>query len=250
MGELDTVQSAMLRVLFSARADEADVTSLAAPGERERVLLYRELARSRIRELMASALPRTSAALPDLPGRVERWLAIAPPGSRFFRDLPLTFAAHLLDALAERADDTPAYVPDLVRLESARWHAMIAVESTDAVVEFDLEKVPVPSATLTVLAPTWSVHLGGEPKPGRFYVSVYRRPDHIIETRWTDRVLGLLVEGWARAERPAIETVREALAAEALAPDHTFVDRMGEHLSTLLEGGALRGSRLSRHDQD
>lgn len=246
MTEIAPMQDAMLRLLFAERADEADLALLApeAGRERERIQVYRELGRHRIHELVRSALPRTSDALGDTGARIDAWLAIDVPRSRFFRDLPLLFAAHL-DAQLEGAPDAsvPPFARDLLALESARWRAMIAVEDTSPVVPFDLEKVPAPSATLHVLSPGWSVHREGAPEPGRFFVCVYRRPDHVVETRWSERVHGRLVEAWARADRPAIDAVRAVLADEGLSPDHAFVERMSELLTTLLERGALRGSR-------
>lgn len=247
MSELSTLEEAMLRVLFHEEPAGADLVALTpdAGAERARLLLYRELARHRLCDVVRLALPRTIAALPSAQGHLDAWLAAEVPRSRFFRDVPLAFGAWLLVDLenAHARRTAPAYTADLARLEAARWRAMIAVEDDAPVVPFDLEKVPAPSATLTVLSPTWSVHLDGDPEPGRYFVSVYRRPDHVVETRWTERVPGLLLEAWARGGRSAIDAVRSVLAAEGRSADHAFVERMSELLTTLLERGALRGSR-------
>lgn len=247
MSELGPLQEAMLRVLFHDEPSGTDLATLApdAGKERARVLLYRELARHRLCDVVRLAFPRTIAALPRASDRLDAWLAAEVPRSRFFRDVPLAFGPWLVSDLV-RADATsaaPPYTADLARLEAARWRAMIEVEDDARVVPFDLEKVPAPSATLTVLCPTWSVHLEGDPEPGRYFVSVYRRPDHVVETRWTERVPGLLLEAWARGTSSAIDSVRSVLAAEGRSADHAFVERMSELLATLLERGALRGSR-------
>lgn len=234
---LADLQDATMRVLFDAAPSKADLEALADP----RVRVYRELARNRIVELVEAALPRTMAALGTSHREpIAAWLATAPPASRFFRDLPLAFADFLLGTQPVAA---PPFTADLCRLERARWHAMIAEEDTSPVIDFDLEKRPAPSATLTVLTPAWSVHREGTPEPGTFHVSVHRRPDHVVETRWTDRTAGLLVAGWARADVSAIETVRAVLAADGKAADHSFVESMSELATALLERGALRGSR-------
>jgi hypothetical protein len=239
---LPDVQDAMLRALFDEAPAEADLALLGT--ERSRVLLYRDLARSRIVELVEAALPRTIAALGAAARpAISAWLARGAPASRFFRELPLLFSDWLLGDVPIGA---PPWLPDLVRLERARWLAMIAEEDPSTVEPFDLEKRPAPSATLTVLSPAWSVHRDEEPPvAGRFFVAVYRRPDHVVETRWNERVPGLLVEGWATADRTAIETVRAVLASEGITADHAFVERMSELATVLLERGALRGSRAS-----
>jgi hypothetical protein len=233
---LAELQDATMRVLFDEAPAAGDLALLADP----RLEVYRELARSRIVELLESALPLTMTALGDARrGTMTSWLAAGAPASRFFRDLPLAFADFVLSA---PPIGTPAHFADAVRLDRARWYAMIAEEDTSPVVDFDLERRPAPSTTLTVLAPTWSVHREGSPETGSFHVSVYRRPDHVVETRWTERVPGLLLATWARSEVSAIESVRAVLAAEGLAADHDFVERLSELVTTLLERGALRGS--------
>lgn len=227
---LPELQTAMMRALFSPSIAAEDRAVLADP----RIEVYRELARSRLDGLLCTAFPRS---MPLLPGAVEAYLALGAPRSRFLRDVPLLFG----DAVLRGELIEPPHLADLVRLEAARWRAMIAEEREEAVVPFDLERLPVPSATLTLLAPSWSVHRD-EIAPSTDTVLVYRRRDDVVETRWATGLSGRLLRGWAIGDRPAIEVAREALAAEGRAADAAFVEVMSELGATLLERGAILGS--------
>ncbi|AKF10410.1 putative DNA-binding domain-containing protein [Sandaracinus amylolyticus] len=230
------LQRAMQRVCFDAAPSRED---LALVGS-ERALLYRELVRSRLRELVSKVLPKTEAAL----GRArtsalfDAFLAEAPPRSRFFREVIPELVAFALPRVEGHARD-------VLLLESTRWElAWRAGEVHGDVVELDLEKIPVAHPTLRVLALGHAVHRDVEPPPaGAFFVCVHRRPDHVVETRTLDATSFALVRAWARGDRPAIDGVREVLAAEGRAPDQAFVEKMSALLTALLEAGALLGSR-------
>lgn len=229
------LQRAMQRVCFD-RAPSAD--DLATLGEQ--AALYRDLVRSRLRELISKALPRTERAL----GRARvteifvGWLAEAPPRSRFFREVIPSFTAFALAGL----EGLPA---DVLRLESVRWEsAWRTGEIPSEIEDFDLEKVAVPHPSLRVLELGHAVHRDEDPPAaGTFYVCVHRRPDHLVETRTLDATSYALVRAWARGDRPAIAVVREVLASESRSADAAFVEKMGALLAALVESGALLGSR-------
>ncbi|UJR86180.1 putative DNA-binding domain-containing protein [Sandaracinus amylolyticus] len=232
------LQRAMQRVCFDRAPSPEDLALLGS----ERALLYRDLVRSRLRELVSKVLPKTEAAI----GRArtsalfDGFLAEAPPRSRFFREVIPDFVSFALLRI-----EGPAHARDVLALESTRWElAWRAGETPDEIVEFDLEKTPVPHPTLRVLALGHAVHRDVDPPPaGAFFVSVHRRPDHVVETRTLDATSFALVRAWARGDRPAIDGVREVLAAEGRAPDAAFVEKMSALLTALLEAGALLGSR-------
>lgn len=245
MSEVAELQRALTRVCFD-RAPSADDVALLGG---EAILLYRELVRSRIRDLVGIALPRTERTI----GRsaatalVDGFLADAPPRSRYFREVIPAFVAYALPQL--RADGSaPAHAADVLALESTRWELGWRDGAIDGpVVPFELERVPVVHPTLRLLALGHAVHRDGAgeapPERGTFWVCVHRRPDHLVETRTLDATSARLVRAWSRADRTAIDGVREVLREEQREADPAFVERMGALLSGLLERGALLGSR-------
>lgn len=245
VSELGELQRAMTRVCFDRSPSPEDVAALGG----EPILLYRELVRSRIRDLFSIALPRTERTI----GRaaagalVEGFLAEAPPRSRYFREVIPAIVAYAVPRLA--SSEHPAHAADVLVLESTRWEMGWRDGAIQGpVADFDLERVPVVHPTLRLLALGHAVHRaeGDEDRPerGTFFVCVHRRPDHRVETRPLDATSARLVRSWARGDRTAIEGVREVLREESREADPAFVDRMGTLLSALLESGALLGSQL------
>jgi hypothetical protein len=212
---------------------------LVARAEEPRLQLYREMVRGRIQQLCAEVLPRTRAALGAgvFEELVAAWLAEVGPRSRFFRDLPVLLAEHLL------AQGQLLPLPrDLLALERARWHAQVAPDAGPAR-PFALDAIPVPHPSLSVFEADHAVQFGGDEVPRRTLLAVYRRPDLEVEVRWSTPTLHALLARWARSEEPAIDSVRAVLAAEGRAPTPDFVEEMSTFLAELLERGALIGSR-------
>ncbi len=241
--KLKELQASFLAMCFDGAAP-TDLSALADPSEARRLLLYRDMVRWRFPQIATEVFPRTKVRLgaPQFSAYVDRWTSEVRPRSRFFRDLPLEIADFML------ADpELSPLVRDGLRLERARWWATIAPDVSfdgEAAPEaFSLEAIPVPSPTLTLLSTEHAVHLGGDDGDKAMHFAVYRKPDLEVTTRWSTPTLYALLEGWSRSDRPAIEVVRAVLAAEGRAPDASFVEEMTGFLATLLEEGALLGSR-------
>jgi hypothetical protein len=244
----DPLLEAFQRVCIDASPSDDDVALLEREGGGPpgRFGLYRELVRTRLRDLVRAAFPRTTRALgaARMDALAEQHLAEAPPASRFFRDHAHAFAEWALPVLT-RGPVEPPWAPDLLRLEAAQWQANYApIARPDVVEELDLERVPVASSVLVQLRTRWSVHLADAetPQPGAFRVAVYRRPDHQVETRWMEPIWADLLERLARGDAPAIDSVRAVLAEHGRAADAAFVDEMTTFLTLLVENGALLGS--------
>lgn len=248
MSELDEMLAALQRVCLGEAIDPADVALLSqgGGGPERRFALYRELVRSRLRDLVASAYPRTTRALgrARLEALAEAHLTAQPPDTRFFREHAERFGAWAIEALRAQPAE-PAWAHDLLRLEEAQWQANYRpAPRPTACVDFDLELVPIPSPTLRLLEVGWSVHTSGDQTPvaGHWRLAVYRRPDHRVETRWMEPIWASLLADLARAEGPAIDSVRAALAAHRRTADAAFVDEMSTFVSLLVDNGALLGS--------
>ncbi len=249
MTDVDRLLEAFQRVCVAEHPDPADVALLErgeGSGPAGRFGLYRELVRSRLRDLVATAYPRTTRALgrEAMDRLAERHVSEAPLASRFFREHAESFGAWAADALA-RAPIGPPWSRDLLRLEAAQWPTNYRpAPRPERCVAFDLELVPIPSPTLRLLETEWNVHRSGDEEPtrGTFRLAVYRRPDHRVETRWMEPIWASLLADMARAERPAIDSVRVVLAAEGRAADGAFVDELTTFLALLVDNGALLGS--------
>lgn len=243
--EVAELERALARVCLASKPDASDLERLGGEAH----LVYRRMVRARFLTLFAEALPLTLRALgrPRIAELLSDYLDDTPPRTRFFREVPHAFARW---ADSRVATLEPAWAIDALRLDAARWEALWHDEPREgAVAEFALERVPVPHPTLRYLTLGHAVHrtpAEGDstwPEPGPVYVCVHRRPDHVIETRWMDRLGGRMLERWSRGEETAIASVERALAEEGRSADAEVVDRMTTLLSALLESGAIIGSR-------
>lgn len=248
MSELDEMLSAFQRVCLAETPDPADVARLERDGggPAGRFALYRDLVRIRLRDLVAAAYPRTARTIgrAKIDALADAHITAGPLSTRFFREHAEAFGPFAIAAL-ERAPLPPAWSLDLLRLETAQWQANYRPSARpERITEFDLELVPIPSATLRLLTTEWSVHTSGDdaPERGVFRLAVYRRPDHRVETRWMEPIWASLLADLARGARPAIDSVRGALTEHGRAADATFVDEMTTFLALLVDNGALLGS--------
>ncbi len=245
--EIAEFQRAMVRVCFDRAPALHDMERV------EGARLYREMVRTRLRELISAALPWTERTL----GRAQTtaffhaFLAEAPPSSRYFREVVPAFVAFVRPQL--EVASAPEHAHDVLLLEGTRFELGFRHANIDeTVIEIALDKVPVPHPTLRVLTLDFAVHQMNAdeqadpthvPPKGTYFVSVHRRPDHLVETRSLDGTGARLVRAWQRSDRSVIECVRDVLAEERREPDHVFVERMSGLLAALVESGALLGAR-------
>lgn len=248
--ELDDVLATFERLFWDARLSEQDLDALdqGIAQERARLALYRDFIRYRLQELIATALPRTTRALgrAEMDAWVNAQLATSPPSTRFFREVP----GQLIDANDARLlrPELP-HLPDLVRLELAQWKANWLDLPVPALIPLDLAAPLQIHPTMVRLDLHHSVHLAEEePKEGAFFVAVYRRKDDVVETRWMDRTLASVLDGWMRGV-PALDAVREACALHGEALDGAVVERMSDLLSLLVERGGVLAVAESDADE-
>ena len=238
--ELDEVLATFERLFWEAQLSERDLDKLDQGNaqERARLALYRDFVRHRLHELVATALPRTTRALgrAEMDTWVDAQLTKCPPTTRFFREVP----GQLIDASDPRLLGTELpHLPDLVRLELAQWKANWLDLPVPAPIPLDLAAPLQLHPTMVRLDLHHSVHLAEEePREGAFFVAVYRRNDDVVETRWMDRTLASVLDGWMRG-LPALEAVREACALHGETLDGAVVERMSELLSLLVERGGV-----------
>jgi len=243
--ELDRSLAAFDRVIFDAAPSVQDLASLDPTSQRgDRFLLYRELVRSRLRDLVATALPRVTAVLGRgaMDREVDARLSRVAPRTRFFREV----VAEIVDPSAPGlANEAHPELDDLARLELAQWRAMWVESSSPAASDFDFAARPIVSPTMQRLTLAWSVHLVDQPlSAGSFQVFVYRRRDHVVETRWMSEALAAILERWIEGDLSAIDGVRTAMASQGREPTPEIVDAMSGLLAELLERGGMLGSHM------
>lgn len=231
-------QRAIARVCFDRTPSEVDLAFLGADFR-----LYRNMVRNRMRDLLATALPRTEAAIgnEEMTRLFADMLAESPPASRYFRELVVDFARYA----RERATLAVPHGLDSLYLEATQWELnWRAAPSVGEVSAFSIEKIPVVHPTLRVLDLGYSVHRSDAPiQSGSFHVAIHRRPDSKVETRTLTDTSARLVREWMRGESTAIDGVRAVLAFEGRQPDAPFLEMMSSLLSVLVERGAILGSR-------
>jgi hypothetical protein len=235
--KLSEIESGVIAMCLAPAAPEH--TALASEAEQKRILIYRNMVRHRFHELAGNVYLRTKVQMGDgaLALAVDRWMAERGPRSRFFRDMAVEIGDFMLEG------ELDPLARDLLQLERARWMAGIALDPEPAPLPFSLESICVTAPSLVTFRSAHAVHVGGEDRPLVTHYAVYRKPDLDLTTRWFNPTLAHLLSGWAEGERPAIEVVRSVLAQEAREASPAFVQEMTSFLATLIEEGAIVGSR-------
>jgi hypothetical protein len=234
-----------IRICFTREPREDDLAALG--GIRDRWLLYRHMVRARLRTMIESALKRTVPALGEgaWHGWFDRWLDEAPPRTRYIREIVPELVAYCLPRW-ESDTTIPAWVPELARLEAARWEVGYADAPLPVAGELSFEKTAVLTPHVRVLRASHAVHrtqASYEPEPGAVHLVVYRRPDDRTAVWAVDDFTAALVEGLAPGNRNVTDTVKAAAAELDIPIDEKLVQRIGAVLAELVSRGILLGAR-------
>ena len=246
---LEQWQRLVAGVLLGPGPREADLQALGAP---KRWRIYRHMVRHRLLDMVRSGLPRTAQALGE--DRFEawfgRWLAQAPPTTRFIRDVVGEATDHWLPRWAAgEAPRVEPWLPDLCRYEAAVWRCRWALDPEDGdLAPFDFARPPRFSPACELLRLRFPVYR--RPTPASGYqeapaaVLLCRHPEtmrvryHVLPPLEAD-----VTEAWMdEARRPAVETARQVAERHDLGIDRAFAERLGALAARLMEAGALLGS--------
>lgn len=241
MGLID-LQREILSLCFAQTPAEA---SLAALGQREAWLTYREMIRERLLRELRLALPRTRVLVGEgaFDATFEHQLEHAPPRERYFRQVVSGFVAH---ALPLWAADTALHAAsgDLARYELALWEVRDIALGAPAPQELSFERPAVLSPALRLLALNHAVRPGETLEARREYLCVQRAID-VGRTRvWrlTPTTFQLLT-GLSREHGSVSAVVREVAQASGARIDAEYLDKLCETLAQFLEVGIILGSR-------
>ncbi|MEZ4255320.1 MAG: putative DNA-binding domain-containing protein [Polyangiales bacterium] len=240
-------EQAATRVCFDAEPSEKDLTLL---GEPDRWRMYRHMVRTRIEDMVGQGLKRTRDTLGDdaFHEWVGRWLAAAPPASRYIRDVVLEFGAFAAEAWVND-DAVPPPLRELARYETHRWR-LVHGESKGTPEPhgpFAFEGVPVWNPDIELLSFAFPVQRTGvgvrSLAPRETELLLYRRRDnHNVGYVELTPVDATLVRTWRADRSPMTESTRTAAAGLGIAIDPTFVEHLGTFCATLLERTILLGS--------
>jgi len=234
---------AIQRVCFDLEPSEAD---LAALGSRERWLVYRNLVRSRLINVVGVALARTKRVVGEeaFQSTIDEWLATGGPKTRYFRHVPRELFEF---AIPRWHDEEPAWLSDLAQYEITTWDVRYAPPNRISTSEFAFDRIPVLNPALQVLRLSYPVHRAPTPASGYeeepSIVCVYRDQHHKPIPWKLNPLAASLVEVWARADRPVTETVHEVAAAHNTEIGPAFVEKLSAMIADALERGILLGAR-------
>ncbi len=232
---------AMQRVCFDLEPSEAD---LAALGSKERWLIYRDLVRDRLVNVVGVALARTkrtvgSEAFGDT---IDQWLAKGGPTTRYFRYVPRELFEF---AISRWRDQGPAWLSDLAQYEITAWDVRYAPPNRVPTGEFAFDCLPVVNPAFKVLRLSYPVHQTPTPPSGYeeepTILGVYRDKNHKPIPWKLNPIAASLFEAWTWADKPVTETVQEVAAAHNTEIGPVFVEKLSTMIADALERGILLG---------
>lgn len=241
------VERAVLSVCFKAEPPEAALSML---GDRERWLLYREMARERLLREIQFALPRSCALLGDarLEAAFVAHLDRDPPRTRYFHEIVQAFATSAQKTLEAWAG-LPSHTFDLLRYEATLWEVSdLETPAMPGLVDFAFDRVPVITPALRLIELAHAVHLpddaAGSCAPGAFRLGVQLDPKDARSRTWAfNRTSYALLVEFQRSERSAAEAVQHVASQLGRRVTPQFVERLCESLAQWIEVGIVLGSR-------
>lgn len=232
---------AMQRVCFDLEPSETD---LAILGSKERWLIYRDLVRGKLINVVGIALARTRAAVgEEVFGRtVDEWLATGGPRTRYFRHVPRELFEF---AIPRWREQEPSWVADLAQYEITAWDVRYAPPSRIPASEFSFDRVPIVNPAVQILRLSYAVHRAPTPASGYeeepTILCIYRDKQH-KPVPWTLNPLAAsLFDAWIRADKPVAETVQEIAAAHNTEIGPAFIEKLSTMIADALHRRILLG---------
>lgn len=220
--------------------------------ELERLLIYRRLVRSRLREVVQLAVPCTQARLgPLFDEYFDRFLKERGPRTHYLRDVTGEFLDFC--AMLWQLDPRVApYLCDLARHESLRIEiaAMQARPPLHEPGALDLEHGVEFIEAARIVRYRWAVHELAddeddrtEPAAGDIALFVYRSPEHRVRYLELTPLAAAIVQRLLVERASLQKAVLGGCAALGFSVDSGVLEGLAHLLSDLAERGALLGSR-------
>jgi hypothetical protein len=231
----------MQRVCFDAEPSETDLELLGSP---ERWLVYRDLVRTRLRNVIRVALARTESAIGEdaFSRSVDGWLATGSPRTRYLRYVPSELAEFAIP-IWQRTE--APWVADLARYEITAWEVRHATQNPIPSTEFAFDRKPVLAAGMKVLRLAYPVQnkptpdTGYEPEPT--ILCLYRDKKHRTIPRKLNPLAADLLEAWRAADQTVSESVQRVAAAHHSQIGPEFIEKLSTLIADLMQRGILLG---------
>jgi len=231
----------MQRVCFGAEPSEADLELL---GSRERWLVYRDLVRNRLNQVIGAALPRTKSAIGDEAfGRaVDEWLGTGSPRTRYLRYVPSELAEFAVP-IWQRTE--APWVADLAGYEITAWEVRHGPPNPTPTHEFAFDRRPVLATAVKVLRLAYPVHQTPTPEAGYerepMIVCLYRDKHHKAIPRKLNPMAADLLETWQRGEQTVAVSVQRVAAAHDTEVGPAFIEKLSAMIADFIERRILLG---------
>ncbi len=242
-------QRTFMNVLLSAEPSESDLEKLG--GLRERWLLYRDMIRKRMRNMIAVGLKRSVGAIGEARYHqlYDAWLDEGQTRTRYIREIVPMFADFAVPRL-EADPKVPRWAIELLRYEATRW--LVGYEDIafpEEVADFAFEKAPVMNPTLRLLRFEHRVHQQLEEgatqyAPSKCAVAVYRSRDDDKIYSWVPNPLSAdLLEAFLAGDEPVTTVVQRVCGARGVLIDEKFIESLGTMFADLISRTMVLGSR-------
>lgn len=232
---------AMQRVCFGSEPSEADLELL---GSRERWLVYRDLVRNRLNNVIGAALGRTKGAIgPDAFDRaVDEWLSNGGPKTRYLRYIPSELAEFAIP-IWQRTE--APWVSDLAGYEVTAWEVRHAPPDPTPSCEFAFDRKPVVATAVKVLRLAYPVQEPSSPDTGyerdSNIVCLYRDQNHRAAPRKLNALAADLLEAWQLADQTVAESVQQVAAAHDTPIGPVFIEKLSALIADLIHRRILLG---------
>lgn len=215
-----------------------------------RLLVYRRLVRNTLREALRATIPRTLARLEArFDAYFDEFLRVAPPVTRYLRDLTPRFLRFALERWAVDPQ-LPEYLGDLARHEALQVEvaSLMALPKDHVPAELALDRGVEFIDAVRLVQYAWAVHELPEDEasrqaPARRATSllVYRSPEHDVRYLELGPFAQALLCNLLSERRPLQASLSNAAASIERPLDDELLRRAAKLLADLAERGALLG---------
>jgi hypothetical protein len=233
----------MQRVCFGSEPSETDLELL---GSRERWLVYRDLVRNRLNNVIGVALARTKSAIgKDAFGKaVDEWFNAGSPKTRYLRYVPSELAEFAIP-IWQRTE--APWVADLAGYEITEWDIRYAPPNPTPTEEFAFDRKPVLATAVKVLRLAYPVqsrptpHAGYEQDP--IILCIYRDKNHKAVPRKLNPMAADLLEAWQAGDQTVAESVQQIAATHNTEIGPAFVEKLSTLIADLIQRGIVLGGQ-------
>ena len=232
---------AMQRVCFGSEPSEADLELL---GSRERWLIYRDLVRNRLNQVIGVALTRTKSTIGEdaFARSVDEWFSAGGPKTRYLRYVPSELVEFAIPAW--QRSEAP-WVADLAGYEITAWEVRHGPRNPESVGEFAFDRKPVLATAVKVLRLAYPVHERPTPKTGyeprSTILCLYRDGNHKAIPQILNPLAADLLDAWRTTDQTVAESVQSVAAAHNTDIGPSFVEKLSTLITDFIQKGILLG---------